>query len=72
MSTDGISEKDIYTDCKQVAREYRLSGGWIEGQIMGDLLESLTMLLTMQDAADILCDNIVCSHLSDSWVLRIL
>lgn len=55
VSTDGISEKDIYTDCKQVAREYRLSGGWIEGQIMGDLLESLTMLLTMQDAADILC-----------------
>lgn len=55
VSTDGISEKDIYTDCKQVAREYRLSGGWIEGQIMGDLLESLAMLLTTQDAADILC-----------------
>lgn len=55
VSTDGVSENDIFSDCKQAAREYRLSGVCTEEQLIEDLLESLPEPLTMQDAADILC-----------------
>lgn len=55
VSTDGVSENDIYVYCEQAAREYRLSGVCTEEQLVEDLLESLTGLLTVQDAANILC-----------------
>jgi len=49
-----ITEDEIYTDCKQKAKIYLLSGDSLKEQIKKDYFYSLSKTFTNQDAADIL------------------
>lgn len=55
LSTEGVDEDSVYTDCRLEARRYILSGGSVEGQIKDCYFSSLSNLLTIRDVADILC-----------------